>query len=140
MNTSNSDQDIMQLVEIMLLRAGTELLNDPTKTNYLRDIESQLQDFAVSSTDKRLTFLLFFITLLITDIHYNLVGDIIGVDIKELEKVRHSLFSLLGNSLITIAENLQKGDLDANSSVYMDLVYMYLKNINELNSNKLYEV
>jgi len=130
----------MQLVEIMLLRAGTELLNDPTKTNYLRDIESQLQDFAVSSTDKRLTFLLFFITLLITDIHYNLVGDIIGVDIKELEKVRHSLFSLLGNSLITIAENLQKGDLDANSSVYMDLVYMYLKNINELNSNKLYEV
>lgn len=140
MNTSNSDQEIIQLVEIMLLRAGTDLLNDPTKTNYLRDIESQLQDFAVSSTDKRLTFLLFFITLLINDIHYNLVGDIIGVDIKELEKVRHNLFSFLGSSLITVAENLQKGDLDANSSVYMDLVYLYLKNINELNSNKLYEI
>lgn len=134
-NRINNDQEIIQLVASMFFRAGTDLTNNPTNSGYLRDIQSQLQDLAFRSTDKRLTFLLFMIPLFVSDLHYNIVGDIVGVDIEELNNVRRIVFNELGSALIAIADKLKDNNLDSVSVIYMDLVHLYLFNINMLNGN-----
>lgn len=130
---SETDAQIDLMIIRMLRSGGKELTHDPSQTRYLRDIQVELRELSSQTTDPNITFLLFFIPLLIDDIYYNLVGDIVGIETDILDKYRKDVFYQLGDTFLKLAFSLERKELNYLYDIYRDSVVAYLRTVIDLN-------
>ncbi len=130
---SENNAQIVLMIIRMLRSGGIELTNDPSQTRYLRDIQVELRELSSQTTDPNITFLLFFIPLLIDDIYFNLVGDIVGIETDILDKYRKDVFFQLGDTFLKLAFSLERNELNYIYEIYRDSVVAYLRTVIDLN-------
>jgi hypothetical protein len=119
-----------------LSRAGDALAKDPLGdgTKSLASLQKELEQADVV-TDGFSQFILFFLSLLIDDMRYNLLGDFpfSNAAPKEGDTARRELFQRLGQTLIVLSVELARAHGESCVGACSEITGKYLETIKELN-------
>jgi hypothetical protein len=120
-----------------LSRAGDALAKDPLGegTKSLASLQKELEGAHVVATDRFARFILFFLSVFIDDIRYNLLGDFPFSDAasQEGDTARRELFRRLGQTLIVLSEELARANRDSCVGACSEITSKYLDTISVLN-------
>lgn len=136
--TPGQDAASIEGIVEKIKKAGNALTSDPlgegTKSLHALRRELELADLALS--DDTVRFVLFFLSVFIDDVRYNLLGDYPFSDLatRESDTPRRELFHALGESLRLVSDGLAQANYDTCIFGCAKATVKYLDTLKELNA------
>ena len=98
----------------------------------LRNLQRSLKKYIDTSEteEPNLTFLCFFLILIIDDLFYNLSGDFPYTE--EYHEIINNIFITIGGALVELTPKLNITDFDNCYSIYVKIVQIYLNGLSDL--------